>query len=79
MISFSNILLFSQAASEGAPVTYVQLYEDKDVTIGVFILKRGTKIPLHDHPDMHGILKVRLSYLFYLDLNKQFSNFSARE
>ncbi|MCL4127942.1 UNVERIFIED_CONTAM: hypothetical protein GTU68_007758 [Idotea baltica] len=41
-----------------APVTYMQIYEDCDVTICVFILKNGAKLPLHDHPEMNGILKV---------------------
>ncbi|KAK7079240.1 hypothetical protein SK128_006067 [Halocaridina rubra] len=46
------------ASRDGAPVTYMQLYEDNDVTICVFILKRGVRLPLHDHPGMFGILKV---------------------
>ncbi|XP_042857228.1 2-aminoethanethiol dioxygenase-like [Penaeus japonicus] len=43
---------------DGAPVTYMQLYEDSDVTICVFILKKGVRLPMHDHPGMHGLLKV---------------------
>ncbi|XP_076062212.1 2-aminoethanethiol dioxygenase isoform X2 [Oratosquilla oratoria] len=43
---------------DGAPVTYMLLYEDNDVTICVFILKRGVRLPLHDHPGMYGLLKV---------------------
>ncbi|XP_045600514.1 2-aminoethanethiol dioxygenase [Procambarus clarkii] len=46
------------ASRDGAPVTYMQLYEDSDVTICVFILKRGVRLPLHDHPGMYGLLKV---------------------
>lgn len=40
------------------PVTYIEIYEDNAVTIGIFILRDGVRIPLHDHPQMHGILKV---------------------
>uniref|UniRef100_A0A0N7ZBY2 2-aminoethanethiol dioxygenase n=1 Tax=Scylla olivacea TaxID=85551 RepID=A0A0N7ZBY2_SCYOL len=43
---------------DGAPVTYMQIYEDLDLTICVFILKRGVRLPLHDHPGMCGLLKV---------------------
>ncbi|KAF2364557.1 Cysteine oxygenase/2-aminoethanethiol dioxygenase [Trinorchestia longiramus] len=41
-----------------APVIYMQLYEDADVNICVFILRRGVRMPMHDHPGMHGLLKV---------------------
>ncbi|KAJ9580222.1 hypothetical protein L9F63_004122, partial [Diploptera punctata] len=40
------------------PVTYINIYEDPHVTIGIFVLKPGEKLPLHDHPQMYGILKV---------------------
>lgn len=41
-----------------APVTYIEVYEDQNVSIGVFVLRDGAKIPLHDHPYMYGVLKV---------------------
>lgn len=40
-----------------APVTYIPITESKDYSIGIFIIRSGQKIPLHDHPRMHGILK----------------------
>lgn len=46
------------AGRDGAPVIYMQLYEDLDVNICIFILKRGVRLPLHDHPGMYGLLKV---------------------
>ncbi|CAL4234479.1 unnamed protein product [Meganyctiphanes norvegica] len=46
------------AGRDGAPVIYMQLYEDLDVNICMFILKRGVRLPLHDHPGMYGLLKV---------------------
>lgn len=42
----------------GAPVTYMEVFENSAVTIGVFILKKKSRIPLHDHPGMYGIIKV---------------------
>ncbi|XP_050699959.1 2-aminoethanethiol dioxygenase-like [Eriocheir sinensis] len=65
---------------DGAPVTYMQIYEDLDVTICVFILKRGVRLPLHDHPGMCGLLKVVhgavsiQSYSFLGDGNGQQQN-----
>lgn len=44
--------------SRRAPVTYVEMYEDDNITMGIFIVKAGCRLPLHDHPGMHGILKV---------------------
>jgi len=41
-----------------APAAYVHLFEDDILSIGIFVLKQGTNIPLHDHPHMHGICKV---------------------
>jgi len=41
-----------------APVTYIKIHEDQDVSIGIFVVKGGQKIPLHNHPKMHGLLKV---------------------
>lgn len=41
-----------------APVTYIEVYEDSNVSIGIFVLRDGAKIPLHDHPYMYGVLKV---------------------
>ena len=41
-----------------APVTYIKIHEDKDVSIGIFIVKSGFRIPLHNHPNMNGLLKV---------------------
>ncbi|EEB14276.1 conserved hypothetical protein [Pediculus humanus corporis] len=37
---------------------YIPVYEDYSITVGVFLLKQGTKLPIHDHPNMHGIIKV---------------------
>lgn len=44
--------------SRVAPVTYMEIFENRTVSIGVFILKEGASIPLHDHIGMYGVLKV---------------------
>ncbi|XP_060942918.1 2-aminoethanethiol (cysteamine) dioxygenase b [Limanda limanda] len=40
------------------PVTYMHICETDHFSMGVFLLKSGASIPLHDHPEMHGVLKV---------------------
>lgn len=41
-----------------APVTYISLYESRAFSMSIFIIRRGERIPLHDHPGMFGVLKV---------------------
>ncbi|XP_062608779.1 2-aminoethanethiol dioxygenase-like [Saccostrea cucullata] len=40
-----------------APVTYVKLYEDRVMSVGIFVMRNGAKLPLHDHPGMYGLCK----------------------
>ncbi|XP_038816836.1 2-aminoethanethiol dioxygenase-like [Salvelinus namaycush] len=40
------------------PVTYMHICETDEFSMGVFLLKSGASIPLHDHPGMYGMLKV---------------------
>jgi len=40
-----------------APVTYIPVSETKEVSMGIFVIREGQGIPLHDHPHMHGIIK----------------------
>lgn len=42
----------------GPPVTYMHICETNVFSMGVFLLRHGASIPLHDHPGMHGMLKV---------------------
>ena len=41
-----------------APVTYIGVREEEDFTLGVFVVNPGRTMPLHDHPNMNGCLKV---------------------
>ncbi|KAI4501306.1 hypothetical protein M0802_003679 [Mischocyttarus mexicanus] len=43
---------------QSAPMSVIALFENKDITIAIFILKHGVTLPMHDHPGMHGFLKV---------------------
>lgn len=45
-------------AREKAPVTYIHLWEDETFSMGIFVVKNGGRLPLHDHPGMFGLLKV---------------------
>ncbi|XP_078079756.1 2-aminoethanethiol dioxygenase-like isoform X2 [Mustelus asterias] len=48
----------SQAPRAGPPVTYMHICETEYFSMGIFLLQGGASIPLHDHPGMHGLLKV---------------------
>lgn len=41
-----------------APVSCIEIFEDDHLTMGIFILKPNGKLPLHNHPQMHGLIKV---------------------
>ncbi|XP_059803343.1 2-aminoethanethiol (cysteamine) dioxygenase a [Hypanus sabinus] len=43
---------------QGPPVSYMHICETDCFSMGVFLLQSGACIPLHDHPGMHGLLKV---------------------
>eukprot|EP00741_Cyanophora_paradoxa_P015299 tig00000194_g14768.t1 len=43
---------------ERCAISYVQLYEDSYISVGLFLMPRGSSIPLHDHPGMSVVSKV---------------------
>lgn len=51
-----NILDY--VSRQPAPMCVMDIFENKDITIAIFILKHGVRMPMHDHPGMHGLLKV---------------------
>lgn len=46
------------AGLQSSPVNYMHICETEVFSIGVFLLRTGASIPLHDHPGMNGMLKV---------------------
>ncbi|XP_049419892.1 2-aminoethanethiol (cysteamine) dioxygenase a [Epinephelus fuscoguttatus] len=46
------------AGLQSPPVAYMHICETEVFSIGVFLLRTGASIPLHDHPGMNGMLKV---------------------
>ncbi|XP_029313040.1 2-aminoethanethiol (cysteamine) dioxygenase a [Cottoperca gobio] len=46
------------AELQSPPVTYMHICETEAFSMGVFLLRTGASIPLHDHPGMNGMLKV---------------------
>ncbi|XP_056153297.1 2-aminoethanethiol (cysteamine) dioxygenase a [Lampris incognitus] len=48
----------SKAELASPPVTYMHICETDAFSMGVFLLRSGASIPLHDHPGMNGVLKV---------------------
>ncbi|KAG5677047.1 hypothetical protein PVAND_006831 [Polypedilum vanderplanki] len=58
-----NPILFSKAAFQvknKAPCTFINLYEKQNSTfsMSIFIMNGNYKMPLHDHPNMCGLLRV---------------------
>ncbi|XP_034941035.1 2-aminoethanethiol dioxygenase [Chelonus insularis] len=45
-------------ANTNAPMCVIDIFDNKDITIAVFLLKNGVTLPMHDHPGMYGLLKV---------------------
>ncbi|KOB77898.1 putative 2-aminoethanethiol dioxygenase [Operophtera brumata] len=41
-----------------APCTYIEVFQNSLLNMSIFVLKPGFKMPMHDHPHMHGMLKV---------------------
>ena len=39
------------------PVTYIPVAKNKHISMGIFVIREGQNIPLHDHPNMHGLIK----------------------
>ena len=66
----------NQHVNDGAPVTYVHIWEDSVVSMGIFIVKSGMRIPLHDHPNMYGILKVVHGTMMLKSFNETSNNTS---
>lgn len=69
------------SASGEAPVTYVGIWEDDHFSMSIFVLKPGTRLPLHDHPGMHGLIRVIHGHLnvYSYSLVEEKSDFSLSD
>lgn len=41
-----------------SPCTYIEVFQNEHINMSIFVLKPGFQMPMHDHPQMHGFLKV---------------------
>jgi cysteamine dioxygenase len=62
-ISASDVCLEQTLSlSGGTPsrpgVSYVCIYNNHDLSVGIFVLRPHASLPLHNHPGMRGILKM---------------------
>jgi cysteamine dioxygenase len=39
-------------------ISYQHIFEDRNVSMGIFAMHRGATLPLHDHPGMHVLSRV---------------------
>jgi len=56
-LEYCSVFRSSHRTEAKAPVTYIPIAENKHVSVGIFVIREGQNIPLHDHPHMHGIIK----------------------
>ena len=40
------------------PYIFTKVIENDQFQFSIFYIKKGYQLPLHDHPEMHGIMKV---------------------
>ncbi|XP_063992001.1 2-aminoethanethiol dioxygenase [Diachasmimorpha longicaudata] len=50
--------ILDHVENQCAPMCVIDIFENQDITIAIFLLKHGVTLPMHDHPGMHGLLKV---------------------
>ena len=56
---FSNISIYIQSLEAKTPVLHMEILEKSSVvSLSMFLIRRGFKIPLHNHPNMHGFGKI---------------------
>ncbi|XP_065318533.1 2-aminoethanethiol dioxygenase-like [Gordionus sp. m RMFG-2023] len=49
---------YSLLPNSGKAVNFINIYEDEQISVSVFSLPSFSYLPLHDHPGMHGLIKV---------------------
>ena len=58
-VGLEHCSVFSSSVKDEvvAPVTYIPVVENQHISMGIFVVREGQNIPLHDHPNMHGVIK----------------------
>ena len=70
VLTFYLTLLKDPLFQMKRPVTYIELYHDCDIDIGMLIISGNARLPLHGHPKMRGILKVVHGEVEFLRFHK---------
>ena len=56
---FLNIKIYIKSVQTKTPVLHMEIFEKRSyVSLSMFLIRRGFNIPLHNHPNMHGLGKV---------------------
>ncbi|PAA81020.1 hypothetical protein BOX15_Mlig029414g1 [Macrostomum lignano] len=50
--------LVTDASRVHAPVVYLHIVDNGVLSMGIYVLRPGARIPLHDHPGMFGLCKL---------------------
>jgi cysteamine dioxygenase len=54
-VKFQNLMTYVKG---DAPVLYMNIYESSLISLSLFIIKKGQLLPIHNHPNMNGLIKV---------------------
>jgi cysteamine dioxygenase len=54
-IKLNNLLVYLNSP---APVLCMSLYNEPFLTLNIFLIRMGSSIPTHNHPNMNGIIKI---------------------
>lgn len=53
---FNNAMHYANARR--APCSFMQIFENENVSMSIFIMHGDFSMPVHDHPSMYGLVKV---------------------
>ncbi|PAA53834.1 hypothetical protein BOX15_Mlig014344g2 [Macrostomum lignano] len=57
-VDFDTRLVTDASGTHSPPVLYLHIVENAALSMGIFVLRPGARIPLHDHPDMFGLCRL---------------------